>query len=463
VFIDKSFPTLTEAEAFMKGTSSPATIPSSASKANKFYGVAVGHVPGVYTDYASVHAQTKNCPGAKQESFATREEAQAFVNGFRRDASAPISLRGDLSEGSSLTASKGSKAGDNPAKRVKKNDAGTSALTNGDIALDPAARPLPEDAVDGFDPRIKLDVDTGNIRVKTDQELSGTKLQPTGDITGAIHVYTDGSSLGNGRVGAVGGVGVYFGPNDTRLARSSVLVYKADIMTRNVSEALRGKRQTNQRAELTAVARALDHVPIDRAVLIHTDSNYSIKCLTEWFQKWEKQNWKSSSGKDVENKDLIEPIIARIRERNMCHAKTDFKWIKGHGNDPGNIAADLLAVQGSRNSTPELRAADIKAISPTLNTLNAPTRIEQWINTKRDLGHANAIDAESAFLNEDDEAADYDKIFADLAAERSAQTDGAGFPTDEYAPPSGTELGDGQGINGDPPKVDGADSMDFVQ
>ena len=211
--VDKSFSTLTEAEAFLRDASSSST---KSSKAEKFYGVAIGHVPGVYTDYASVQAQVTNCSGAKQQAFATRQEAQAFVNEFKRDGSAPISLRGDLSEASSLTTGKGSKASDNPPKKQKKNDTAPPALTNGDIKWEPGMGPLPPDAVDGFDPTIKLDPDTGELRLKTEEELSGTKLQPTGDFSGPIHVYTDGSSLGNGRVGAVGGVGVYFGANDER-------------------------------------------------------------------------------------------------------------------------------------------------------------------------------------------------------------------------------------------------------
>ncbi len=34
-------------------------------------------------------------------------------------------------------------------------------------------------------------------------------------------IYTDGSSLGNGRAGSTAGVGVYFGKNDGRCARAS--------------------------------------------------------------------------------------------------------------------------------------------------------------------------------------------------------------------------------------------------
>lgn len=346
----------------MKGTSS--STPKS-SKGTKIYGVAIGHTPGVYTDYASVQAQMFGFSGAKQQSFATREEAQAYVDETRRDASVPISLRGDLSETST---GKGSKISDNPPKRQKKNDA--APLTNGNVKYEPGMGPLPPGAVDGFDHTLKLDPAMGNIRHKTEEELRGTKLQPTGDFSGPIHVYTDGSSLGNGTVGAVGGVGVYFGPNDDRSVIASIMCYIANSTIRNISEPLRGPRQTNQRAELTAVARALDHVPIDRAVLIHTDSNYSIKCLTEWHKNWVKNNWRSSSGKPVENKDLIEPILATISERNMCRAATDFKWIKGHANDPGNVAADNLAVQGSRYSTPEMRDTDFRTGSATLNILN---------------------------------------------------------------------------------------------
>jgi ribonuclease HI len=119
---------------------------------------------------------------------------------------------------------------------------------------------------------------------------------------------------------------------------------------RNVSEPLVDGKQTNQRAELTAIGRAIDIAPIDRNAMIYTDSYYSIKCLTEWFQKWEKNEWKSATGKPVENKDIIEPIIARIREREMAKATTKFTWVKGHGTNEGNIGADALATQGAKQS-----------------------------------------------------------------------------------------------------------------
>jgi ribonuclease HI len=229
----KSFPTLTEAEAFIRGAGISAT---KSSNANKFYGVAVGHVPGVYTDYASVEAQVRNCPGAKHQSFVSRTEAQAFVNENRRDTSDPISLRGDLTE---------AKPVENSSKRQKKNDAAPN-LTNGDVKREPGTGPLPEGAEDGFDLAIKLDLETGNIRIKTEEELSARKLQPTGDFSGPINIYTDGSSLGNGQVGAVGGVGVYFGPQDDRSVCGLVCAFLTNDMTGiSQSPCAARNRQTN--------------------------------------------------------------------------------------------------------------------------------------------------------------------------------------------------------------------------
>jgi ribonuclease HI len=116
---------------------------------------------------------------------------------------------------------------------------------------------------------------------------------------------------------------------------------------RNVSEPLQGEIQTNQRAELTAVQRALEIVPRDRNVRIYSDSNYSINCSTVWYVNWQKNNWVTSQHEPVMNKDLIVAIRALIDERDSRGSKTDMEWVRGHNNDPGNEAADKLAVAGS--------------------------------------------------------------------------------------------------------------------
>ena len=77
-------------------------------------------------------------------------------------------------------------------------------------------------------------------------------------------VYTDGACTKNGKVGARGGIGVYFGPDDPR----------------NLSEPLRHERQTNQLAEVMAAVRALETAPRDIPLHIITDSEYVQKGIT---------------------------------------------------------------------------------------------------------------------------------------------------------------------------------------
>ena len=143
----------------------------------------------------------------------------------------------------------------------------------------------------------------------------------------------------------------------------------------NLAEPLAGPRQTNQRAELTAILRALELSPRDRPITIYSDSNYAINCVTTWFQKWRANGWVNAQKKAVENKDLIEKILSYIEERERIsnvygmspdqtqdktkddaktrsfkkgRARVHFVWVKGHANEPGNVAADALAVAGSR-------------------------------------------------------------------------------------------------------------------
>lgn len=80
----------------------------------------------------------------------------------------------------------------------------------------------------------------------------------------AIRVYTDGSTLNNGRTGAVAGYGVYWENEEHRHA--------------NVSRRLAGTLQTNNRAELRAIIAAVEECPEpDRPLYILTDSKYAIE------------------------------------------------------------------------------------------------------------------------------------------------------------------------------------------
>ncbi|EPY53908.1 ribonuclease H Rnh1 [Schizosaccharomyces cryophilus OY26] len=133
-------------------------------------------------------------------------------------------------------------------------------------------------------------------------------------------VYTDGSSLGNGKFGAAAGCGVYFGPGDPR----------------NLSERLIIGEQTNNRAELQAIIHALENTSGD--VIIRADSKYAIQALTVWNKKWEKTNYMTSSSTPVKNVDLITRASRLMEDRNV-----ELEYVEGHSTDYGNQQADLLA------------------------------------------------------------------------------------------------------------------------
>ena len=47
----------------------------------------------------------------------------------------------------------------------------------------------------------------------------------------------------------------------------------------------------------------------------------------------------------------MENVLAKIEERDKLRVRTEFEWIKGHDNHPGNVEADKLAVDGARKSS----------------------------------------------------------------------------------------------------------------
>lgn len=147
----------------------------------------------------------------KYKAFPTRAEAEAFVKDGKKvgESVSGVAVEPD-------TQSEGKKA-EPPAKKQKKAAAAEEAATGDSGPLEPGTGPLPDGAEDGFDPRIILNPETGKVEWKSDEQMAATKQMPTGDSKGGmLKIYTDGSSLGNGKKGSVAGVGVFFGPLDKR-------------------------------------------------------------------------------------------------------------------------------------------------------------------------------------------------------------------------------------------------------
>jgi len=104
-----------------------------------------------------------------------------------------------------------------------------------------------------------------------------------------VQVWVDGSCLNNGINNANSAVGIYYGPEDQR----------------NFSSKLSGDKQTNNRAELLAVLYVLCTNLVTTNLKIYTDSQYSIKCLTEYHCRWQLNGWTTSKGGAVESVSII--------------------------------------------------------------------------------------------------------------------------------------------------------------
>ena len=158
------------------------------------------------------------------------------------------------------------------------------------------------------------------------------------EIPKGINVFTDGSRILKEN-NLYGGYGIYFGDQDKR----------------NKAEPYIDEEITNNRAELFAILETLNilekEIKEKKIINIFTDSEYSLKSVTEWYKKWEKEKWKDKNGNIRKNIDYIIPISSVLennRNINIKHiyshtGKKDFMSV-------GNEKADNLAVNGAKKN-----------------------------------------------------------------------------------------------------------------
>jgi len=133
-----------------------------------------------------------------------------------------------------------------------------------------------------------------------------------------VEIYTDGACSGNPGPGGWG----------------SVLKYNG-----HRRELSGGERETtNNRMELMAVIRSLETLRRPCEVILHTDSTYVMKGMTEWLEQWKRRNWRTAGRKPVKNVELWQ----RLEEAVSRH-RVHWRWVKGHSGVADNERADELA------------------------------------------------------------------------------------------------------------------------
>lgn len=137
-------------------------------------------------------------------------------------------------------------------------------------------------------------------------------------MTKRVEIYTDGACRGNP------------GPGGW----AATLELGEHLRELSGAEA----QTTNNRMELTAVIRALEALKRSSPLIIHTDSEYVRRGITEWIGGWKARGWKTADKKPVKNQDLWERLDELSRQHDI-----EWRWVKGHSGVPGNERVDQLA------------------------------------------------------------------------------------------------------------------------
>lgn len=232
----------------------------------RFYAVARGRSVGIFENWAECAAATHGYAKAMHRSFKDYNEAVTYLRSNNVHQATDLIVR-QMEEVQRLPVL----AAKRPLADLEEKGAEAEAL------LPPAKRPA----------------------------LNGGVTE--------IRVYTDGSCLGNGQKHdqVIAGAGAWFGRQDPR----------------NVSCLVPGK-QTNNRAEVFAVYKALEQCPPRSWVVILTDSALTINGAT--------RQSKRKANQDLF--DMVDQITATMA--NVRYVK-----VLAHSGIEGNEMADALAKQ----------------------------------------------------------------------------------------------------------------------
>lgn len=133
-----------------------------------------------------------------------------------------------------------------------------------------------------------------------------------------IHLYTDGSCLGNPGPGGWAAL--------LRYQKTEKMFSGSQLAT------------TNNQMELMAVIQGLKALSKPCHVEIYTDSKYVLDGFTKWLEGWKKRGWKKSDKKPVMNKELWVAL-----DENAASHTLKWHWIKGHSGHDENERVDQLA------------------------------------------------------------------------------------------------------------------------
>lgn len=178
-------------------------------------------------------------------------------------------------------------------------------------------------------PKLKLDV------FNKDNDYNPTLWT---QINNQYYIFTDGSYHSSNKKS---GIGIYMGINAL-----------------NIGEYYEGL--TNNQCELLSILYTLQIIIkyynylSNKIINIVSDSEYSINCITKWMKNWIKNNWKTKTGDDVKNKNIISNCdkylshLSKLNNETNTNVQIKFIHIRSHQNTPSNIKSlEYIMWQGN--------------------------------------------------------------------------------------------------------------------
>lgn len=162
-----------------------------------------------------------------------------------------------------------------------------------------------------------------------------TDQDPQCYTSDVLWIFTDGGCVGNGTSKCTAAYGWYM-TDGVRVCEDTGIVEKCDI-----ADAV--YQASNNRGELTGILRALQYVIAGHtdganiadsfsysSITVVSDSEYSIKSITQWIYAWEKDPEKLSGKKNLDlirsAKDAVETL------KKKC--PVNFKHVNSHRKEP---------------------------------------------------------------------------------------------------------------------------------
>jgi len=157
--------------------------------------------------------------------------------------------------------------------------------------------------------------------------------QETDTFPDLVYIYADESCLGNqrqdrARPGAAAGMLERF---DSRKGwyRRDFAAFEADT--------------TNNRMALMSGVLGLSALRRPCDVVFTSDSQYLVHGMKEWVHAWARKGWRRKGGA-IENLDLWRRLVTVAARHRI-----EWRWVRGHADDPKNEYANFLAVRTARS------------------------------------------------------------------------------------------------------------------